>query len=255
MNLIVDIGNTRTKIAFFQKNTLVEKAILEAVTLDALSVLVKGRHIEGAIMSITGLDTEGVEEWLQKRYFFIKMATETPLPIENLYSTPQTLGKDRLAAVVAAQFLYPQKNCLVVDSGTCITYNFINLKGQFLGGNIAPGLSMRLKAMHHFTAKLPLIARNTVTPSRDDDKSVKGGVEKLVGQSTEQAMLNGAQIGLLSEVEGFVKRFKNEFGALKVLITGGDGAFLNDNLQVKNKVYEPNLVLMGLNRILNFNRE
>jgi type III pantothenate kinase len=248
MNLIVDIGNTRTKIAFFQKNTLVEKAILEAVTLDALSVLVKGRNIEGAIMSITGLDTEGVEEWLQKRFFFIKMAAETPLPIENLYSTPQTLGKDRLAAVVAAQFLFPQKNCLVVDSGTCITYNFINLKGQFLGGNIAPGLSMRLKAMHHFTAKLPLIARNT-------ENTEGGGIEKLVGQSTEQAMLNGAQIGLLSEVEGFVKRFKNEFGALKVLITGGDGAFLSENLQIKNSVYEPNLVLMGLNRILNFNRE
>lgn len=247
MNLIVDIGNTRTKIAFFQKNTLVEKAIVEAVTLDALSALVKGRNIEGAIMSITGQDREGIEGWLQKRYFFIKMATETPLPIENLYSTPQTLGKDRLAAVVAAQSLYPQKNCLVVDSGTCITYNFINNKGQFLGGNIAPGLSMRLKAMHHFTAKLPLIARNT--------ENTEGGVEKLVGQSTEQAMLNGAQIGLLSEVEGFVKRFKNEFGTLKVLITGGDGAFLSENLQIKNSVYEPNLVLMGLNRILNFNRE
>jgi type III pantothenate kinase len=244
MNLIIDIGNTRTKIAFFQKNTLVEKAIVEAATLDALSALVKGRNIEGAIMSITGQDTEGVEEWLQKRYFFIKMATETTSPIENLYSTPQTLGKDRLAAVVAAQFLFPKKNCLVVDSGTCITYNFINLKGQFLGGNIAPGLSMRLKAMHHFTAKLPLIARNT-----------EGGVEKLVGQSTEQAMLNGAQIGLLSEVEGFVKRFKNEFGTLKVMLTGGDGAFLNDNLQIKNSFYEPNLVLTGLNRILNFNRE
>jgi type III pantothenate kinase len=244
MNLIVDIGNTRTKIAFFQKNTLVEKAIVEAATLDALSALVKGRNIEGAIMSITGQDTEGVEEWLQKRYFFIKMVTETTLPIENLYSTPQTLGKDRLAAVVAAQFLFPKKNCLVVDSGTCITYNFINLKGQFLGGNIAPGLSMRLKAMHHFTAKLPLIARNT-----------EGGVGKLVGLSTEQAMLNGAQIGLLSEVEGFVKRFKNEFGTLKVLLTGGDGAFLNDNLQIKNSFYEPNLVLTGLNRILNFNRK
>jgi type III pantothenate kinase len=244
MNLIIDIGNTRTKIAFFQKNTLVEKAIVEAVTLDALSGLVKGRNIEGAIMSITGQDTEGVEDWLQKRFFFIKMATNTPLPIENLYNTPQTLGKDRLAAVVAAQFLFPNKNCLVVDSGTCITYNFINNKGQFLGGNIAPGLSMRLKAMHHFTAKLPLIARNT-----------EGAIKKLVGQSTEQAMLNGAQIGLLSEVEGFVTRFKNEFGTFKVLLTGGDGAFLNDNLLVKNKTYEPNLVLMGLNRILNFNRE
>ncbi len=249
MNLIVDIGNTRTKIAFFQKNILVEKAIVEAITLDALSVMLQGRAIEGIIMSITGVDTEGVANSLRERYFFIHFDSETPLPIENLYATPQTLGKDRLAAVVAAHYLFPKKNCLVMDSGTCITYNFINNKGQFLGGNIAPGLNMRLKAMHHFTAKLPLISRNTA-PS---EFLRKGGVSDLVGKTTEQAMLNGAQIGLLSEVEGFVKRFKHEFGALKVLITGGDGVFLKENLQIKNSFYEPNLVLMGLNRILNFN--
>lgn len=243
MNLIVDIGNTRTKIAFFQKNNLVEKAIVEAITLDALSEMLNGRVIEGVIMSVTGQDREGVAEWLQKRYFFIRFDSETPLPIENLYETPQTLGKDRLAAVVAAHYLFPKKNCLVMDSGTCITYNFINNKGQFLGGNIAPGLNMRLKAMHHFTAKLPLISRNTEG----------GGIAELVGKTTEQAMLNGAQIGLLSEVEGFVKRFIHEFGTLKVLITGGDGAFLNENLHLKNSFYEPNLVLIGLNRILNFN--
>ena len=250
MNLIVDIGNTRTKIAFFQKNTLVEKAIVEAITLDALSVMLQGRAIEGVIMSITGVDTEEVANWLRERYFFIHFDSETPLPIENLYTTPQTLGKDRLAAVVAAHYLFPKKNCLVMDSGTCITYNFINNKGQFLGGNIAPGLNMRLKAMHYFTAKLPLITRNTYGTSRNNRE---GGVSDLVGKTTEQAMLNGAQIGLLSEVEGFVKRFKDEFGTLKVLITGGDGAFLNNNLQLKNSFYEPNLVLMGLNRILNFN--
>jgi type III pantothenate kinase len=243
MNLIVDIGNTRTKIAFFEKNTLVEKAIVEAITLDALSEMLKGRAIEGVIMSVTGQDGAGIADWLEKRYFFIRFDSETPLPIENLYGTPQTLGKDRLAAVVAAHYLFPKNHCLVMDSGTCITYNFINKTGQFLGGNIAPGLNMRLKAMHHFTAKLPLISRNT-----------EGGVKDLIGKSTEQAMLNGAQIGLLSEVEGFVKRFKSEFGALKVLITGGDGAFLDYNLHLRNSIYEPNLVLIGLNRILNFNK-
>jgi type III pantothenate kinase len=244
MNLIVDIGNTRIKIAFFQKNTLVEKAIFDTITLDALSEMLNGRVIEGVIMSITGQDTEGVADWLEKQYFFIRFDSQTPLPLENCYGTPQTLGKDRLAAVVAAQYLFPNRNCLVMDSGTCITYNFINKRGQFLGGNIAPGLSMRLKAMHHFTAKLPLISRNT-----------EMRISNLVGNTTEKAMLNGAQIGLLSEVEGFVKRFKLEFGSLKVLITGGDGAFLQENLYLKNSFYEPNLVLLGLNRILNFNKK
>ena len=243
MNLIIDIGNTRTKIALFQKNDLVEKAIVDVLTLDDLSERMKGRTIEGVIMSVTGQNTEGVADWLRERFFFIELNAQTPLPIENLYDTPQTLGKDRLAAVVAANYLFPKRNCLVMDSGTCITYNFINKESQFLGGNIAPGLTMRLKAMHHFTAKLPLLSRNT-----------EGGAKtELVGKTTEQAMLNGANIGLLSEVEGFIKRFQTEFVSLKVLITGGDGAFLQGNLAIKNTYFEPNLVLIGLNRILNFN--
>ena len=259
MNVIIDIGNTRTKIALFQKNDLDEKAIVDVLTLDALSERLKGQTIEGVIMSVTGQNTEGVANWLRERYFLIELNAETPLPIDNLYGTPQTLGKDRLAAAVAANYLFPKHNCLAMDSGTCITYNFINNKGQFIGGNIAPGLTMRLKAMHHFTAKLPLLSRNTVE-ERNADTIGKGGVTELVGTTTEQAMLNGAQIGLLSEVEGFIKRLsrsdsfgKKEFGSLKVLVTGGDGEFLYKNLNIKNVCYEPNLVLIGLNRILNFN--
>ena len=242
MNIIIDIGNTRTKLAFFDKNTLSEKAILEVLTLDDLSERLKGQAVEGAIMSVTGQNTEGVEKWLRENYFFIQLHHETPIPIDNQYGTPKTLGKDRLAAVVAANFLFPNKNCLVIDSGTCITYNFINKKGQFLGGNIAPGLTMRLKAMHHFTAKLPQIERNT-----------EGAFSEIIGKNTEQAMLIGAQMGLLAEVEGFVKRFEKKFGAFQVILTGGDGDFLAENSALKNGHYEPNLVFMGLNQILNYN--
>lgn len=244
MNLIVDIGNTRAKMAFFHENDFVEKAILDNLTLDALSTYMNGHTIEGVIMSVTGYDTEGVAKMLSEKYFFIQLNHQTPIPIQNLYGTPETLGKDRLAAVIAAQFLRPNENCLVIDSGTCITYNFLSKTGQFLGGNIAPGLNMRLKAMHHFTAKLPLIERNT-----------EGVLTDLIGKSTEQAMLNGAQIGLLAEVEGFAQRFQKQFGDIQVIVTGGDGAFLNKNLAIEKIYFEPNLVLIGLNRILNFNKK
>lgn len=244
MNLVIDIGNTRAKIALFHENEYVEKAILDYLTLDALSDYTKGHNIEGVIMSVTGRDTEGVEKTLREKYFFIQLNQQTPIPIENRYGTPETLGKDRLAAVVAAQFLSPGQNCLAIDAGTCITYNFLNSAGQFLGGNIAPGLNMRLKAMHHFTAKLPLIERQT-----------EGAMPDLVGTTTEHAMRNGAQMGLLAEVEGFVERFQKQFGATQVIITGGDGAFLHQHLSIKKIYFEPNLVLIGLNRILNFNKK
>ncbi len=245
MNLIIDIGNTRVKIAFFNKNDLVEKAILETLSLDDLSGLLKGQNIDAVIVSVSGKDTEGMDKWLAERYYFIKLHHQTPIPIKNLYSTPETLGKDRLAAVIAAQYLFPHKNCLAIDSGTCITYNFINDRAEFIGGNIAPGLNMRLKAMHHFTAKLPLVERNTEGVATSN----------LVAQSTQQAMLNGAQMGLLAEVEGFTSRFLKEFGDIQVILTGGDGEFLYKNVSIEKIYYEPNLVLIGLNQILNFNKK
>jgi type III pantothenate kinase len=242
MNLIIDIGNTRTKIAFFQKNILIEKAIWESLSLESLSDILKDKDIEGVIMTVSGRDTEGVEAWLSARYFFIKLNHQTPIPIQNAYSTPDTLGKDRLAAAVAARYMYPKGHCLAIDAGTCITYNFINDKGVFLGGNIAPGLNMRLKAMHHFTAKLPLVAPYT-----------EGVTWQYYGDTTEKAMLGGAQTGILAEVEGFVRLMKKQYKPLNVILTGGDGAYIFNNEKISRLHHEPNLVLIGLNQILNFN--
>jgi type III pantothenate kinase len=244
MNLIIDIGNTRTKLAFFEKNDLVEKAIWDAITLDALSTKLKGQNIEGIIMSVSGQDTEGVDNWLKENFFFIKLNHDTPLPIVNAYDTPQTLGKDRLASAVAAHFLFPKKTCLVIDGGTALTYNLLSNKGSFIGGNIAPGLTMRFKALHHFTAKLPLVEQNTEGVFRGDDEN------DMIGKNTHQAILNGVQLGILSEIEGFINRFTQKNKALQVILTGGDGLFLKDSLQIKDITYEPNLVLIGLNQIL-----
>jgi type III pantothenate kinase len=243
MNLIIDIGNTRTKLALFEKNNLIEKANVDALTLDALSDLLKGRNVEGVIMSVSGQDTEGVEVWLRENYFFIKLDHETPLPIENQYDTPQTLGKDRLASAVAAHFLFPKKTCLTIDGGTALTFNLLTEKGVFVGGNITAGLKMRLKALHHFTAKLPLLEQNTEGVDENN----------LIGTNTNDAILKGVQLGILSEIEGFIHRFKEKKGNVQVILTGGDGPYFINNLQLENTTHEPNLVLIGLNQILNYN--
>jgi type III pantothenate kinase len=243
MNLVVDIGNTRTKLAFFENNDLVEKAILENGTLGELSSVINGREIDGAILSATGVDREGVEDFLKTHYPFVKFDQTTPIPIKNKYKTPETLGKDRLAAIIAARAMFPKDNCLVIDAGTCLTYNFATANNMFIGGNITPGLTMRLKAMHHFTAKLPEIERYT------------DGVDmmEILGTSTESAMRIGAQIGILAEIEGFVERFILNFGRIKIVLTGGDGEYIMKNVAISERYFERNLVLQGLNQILNFN--
>jgi type III pantothenate kinase len=250
MNLVVDIGNTRTKIAFFENNELVEKAILETGALGELSTATKGLTIDGAILSATGLDTEGVENFLQSHYPFVKFDHATPIPIKNKYKSPETLGKDRLAAVIAAKTMFPKDNCLVIDAGTCLTYNFVTANSLFIGGNITPGLTMRLKAMHHFTAKLPEIERYT-EGSRSDRENAD--FLDILGTSTETAMRIGAQVGILAEVEGFVERFIRNFGKIKVIVTGGDGEYLMKHVAISERYFERNLVLHGLNQILNFN--
>ena len=243
MNLIVDIGNTRTKIALFEKNELVEKAILENGALGELSAIINTYSIDGAILSATGADTEGVEFFLSRHFPFVKFDHTTPIPIKNKYKTPETLGKDRLAAVIAAKTLFPKDNCLVIDAGTCLTYNVVTANNLFIGGNITPGLTMRLKAMHHFTAKLPEVERDTEGSE----------FAEILGTSTETAMRIGAQVGLLAEVEGFVERFTRNFGKIKVILTGGDAEYIMKNVAISERYFERHLVLQGLNQILNFN--
>jgi type III pantothenate kinase len=253
-NLAIDIGNSRIKIGVFEKNVREESAFSTFATLRELEIYLQSASRAGigqAILSSTAQNLEDSEtgkavlQLLEKSFFFVRLSHTTPIPIQNAYTTPQTLGRDRLAGAVAANFLFPNQNCLVVDAGTCVTYDFVNAENTFLGGNISPGLQMRLRAMHHFTAKLPLLTFDT-----------GGGAfsENLVGQNTQQAMQTGAAMGLIAEVEGFVKRYKNAFGNnLQLILTGGDGNFLFQNVQKTKKYLEPDLILQGLNQILNHN--
>ena len=168
-----------------------------------------------------------------------ELSAQTSLPFKNRYSTPETLGKDRLAAVAGAKALFPGENCLVIDCGTCIKYDLITSTGEYLGGNIAPGAKMRIQAMHHFTARLPEVAMQLPTD--------------YCGHSTETALQNGALRGASLEIEGFVQLFSTQYQPLRVVLTGGDAAFFQPVLDVPNLVTEADLTLYGLNNILIFN--
>ncbi len=169
----------------------------------------------------------------------LELTYETPLPFRNAYRTPETLGRDRLAAVAGAQAIFSKKNCLVVDCGTCIKYDFLTAEGVYSGGNIAPGAAMRIRAMHTFTARLPEV------PMKMPDE--------LIGYSTETALQNGALRGAVLEIMGFVALFRESATDLQVLLSGGDAAFFALHLPVPALHVEPLLTLYGLNHILQYN--
>lgn len=239
MNLAIDIGNTRTKIAVFQGDTLLHQAVWDEVAVDALMELAYNQKVEKIILSSVSEQPEEVMAYLKGQFAFLELATDTPVPIRIRYKTPQTLGKDRIASAVGAFHLFPGENCLVIDAGTCITLDMVSAEGEFLGGNISPGIEMRLKAMNHFTARLPLVAKTEELPDE-------------LGDSTENAIRNGGELGALLEVEGFIRRCEQKFKPLRVVLTGGDADFFVKHAKTKIFAHQ-NLVLIGLNQILQHN--
>jgi len=160
------------------------------------------------------------------------------LPVHIAYKTPQTLGADRRASVVGANFLYKNRNNLIVDLGTCITYDLIDYVGTYHGGGISPGVEMRLKAMHKFTSKLPVV-------------SAKGSPE-LIGKTTKECMASGAINGTIAELDGIISQYKQFFEDLNIIFCGGGAIFFET--KIKDHIFAvPNLVLVGLNQILRYN--
>ena len=238
MKLAIDIGNTRTKIALFKADELIQKWNFDALDLSFIESCAYNHSVKNIILSSVGSIDGKATDWLSERFQFLELDANTPLPIKNHYTTPHTLGKDRLAAVMGAFHLFPQTNCLVIDAGTCITYDFLQETGDYWGGNIAPGLDMRLKAMHRQTAKLPLVDRKNP--------------DQLLGVSTETALQNGALLGAKLEVEGFIQACEARYGQIVTILTGGDAIFFEKNL--KRQIFvNQNLVLIGLNKILDYN--
>ncbi len=228
MNGVIDIGNTRVKWGLFEEESLVEQGWINFGEWEQLEALQKHYEVRSWLLS-------SVRE-IPALPFPVEILTEkTPLPVTNLYASPSTLGRDRIAAVCGALALFPGKNCLVIDAGTCITYDFLDETGAYHGGNITPGLQMRLDAMHRFTGKLPDLKW------KDTDL--------FYGKDTESCLLSGINEGVLGEARHLIQHYQEYFGSLQVIVCGGDALFFEKRLKM-NIFAAPYLVLLGLNKIL-----
>lgn len=240
LNLALDIGNTRTKLGLFDGNRLVEQAIWTAWTLEELVSYGNQAGVDCVILASVALpDPETRRKLAEVFPVVLELTHETPLPFRNSYRTPETLGRDRIAAVAGVQALFPGQNCMVIDCGTCIKYDLLREGAIYVGGNIAPGAAMRIRAMHTFTARLPQVP--VVMPT------------ETVGYSTETALQNGALRGAALEILGFVQLFGASFESLQVILTGGDADFFAPHLPIPRMLVEPNVILHGLNHILQYN--
>jgi type III pantothenate kinase len=238
MNLVIDWGNTFIKAGRFSGDTLVENFTIrqEAEVLAWL----EAQKPEYVLVSSVGEISEKFFTESKKYSEISYLTPETSLPIQNLYSTPRTLGMDRLASAVGAFHLFPGQSCLIIDAGTCITLDFLDAQGSFQGGNITLGLQMRFKALKEFTAKLPLVTIDAFENTT------------LTGKSTQEAIYNGVVNGLTGEILFTVEQYRNLYPNLCVLLCGGDAEFLASRLKVPIFA-TPTLNLIGLNRILQDN--
>lgn len=232
-NLVVDIGNTSSKVGIFNLHNLVEERVF--TDHSGLHDYVSNVRVQAAIIASVSKTYDTIMPALAHIPTTITLTHQLPLPVTNLYATPETLGVDRLAGVCGAMQMFVGQPCLVIDCGTCVTYDFINEKAEYLGGAISPGLHMRLRAMHEFTARLPKVG-------------IEGDVP-LIGNSTQSCMQSGAFNGMLAEIEGTIERYKQHYPQLRVILCGGDTHFFENNL--KGTIFAvQNLVLKGLNSIL-----
>ncbi len=239
MNLIIDIGNTFTKVFIVDKNKIIHNE--QVTTKNELyldEILATFPHAMDLIISSVVEKSIINKVDLKKFNHVVFLETSTPLPIKSLYKTPKTLGKDRIAAVVGAHNIFPGENVLAIDAGTAITYDFINKQGEYFGGNISPGMTMRYKALHEFTSRLPLMSLSENHP--------------FLGANTDEAIIAGVQNGITFEMDAYIDKLTDIHKQLKVILTGGDSFFFAGKL--KNPIFaESFLVAFGLNRILEYN--
>ena len=243
MNLVLDLGNTYGKIAVCEHQKVVEAATYEKITSREISYFhIRYSGIEGAIVSSVVNYSREIIDYLNNLYdTCIELNHATPIPLVNLYLTPDTLGYDRIAAAVGAYTICPGKDVLVIDAGTAITYDIVSSRGEFVGGNISQGIDIRFKSLHKYTNRLPHLERPQELPP-------------LVGSSTREAIQSGIVNGLKFEMDGFIEAMTELYPKLQVVLTGGDAKYFVGKL--KSSIFvDPNLNLIGLNRILEHNAE
>lgn len=240
MNLIIDVGNSFVKMALFEEDKLILKEVICVKEIVKFTLKIKNNYplIKNGIVSSVGkLKKEDIVT-ISKCFYLFVLDSQTNLPFINLYTTPKTLGVDRMALVCGSIKKFPNQNVLVIDAGTCVTYDFVNSKNEYLGGAISLGLQMRYKSLHTFTAKLPFL-------------ELKIPLD-IIGKSTQESIHSGVVFGILNEIDGVIETYKLKYPDLTVILTGGDAKFLSK--QLKSSIFaHPNFLLEGLNYILQFN--
>lgn len=240
MNLIIDVGNTLVKIAVFQNDKLLEKqsvAISQFKETQKFFFAAYPKIKKCILSSVGSLPNEALAD-LKKYCDVLILNGHLKFPFHNRYATPTTLGVDRMALVTAAVKHYPNQNALIIDAGSCITYDFVTKEKNYLGGAISPGIRLRYKSLHQFTANLPLL--DTMMP------------KSIVGDSTAGAIHSGVVVGTVKEIDGFIDEYQGKYSDLTVILTGGDTIFLSK--QLKNSIFaNSNFLLEGLNFILEYN--
>jgi len=236
MNLAIDVGNTRVKIAVFEKDKLVELFVFQKTKiLSEIKEILKKHEISVGIMSNVASISDSKLKKLKDLVHIQVISSFTEVPFKNLYETPKTLGVDRIALVAGAVSQFSGHNILVIDAGTCITFDFVNSEGEYLGGAISPGLKMRFNSLNYFTANLPLLEIDELTD--------------FIGKNTKESINSGVINGAIQEIDGVINQYNKKFLDLTVVLTGGDTNFLAK--QLKSSIFaNQNLLLQGLNRIL-----
>ncbi|WPU99724.1 type III pantothenate kinase [Mucilaginibacter sp. cycad4] len=237
-SLVIDIGNTLIKIAVFKLDEILEVSQYETIDMPVLDALLSKYNPVKAIISSVKKHTEAWQAGLGQKISLIHFNTLMTSEINNHYLTPETLGPDRLAAVIGAYHMFPDQNSLVITGGTAITYDGVDAAGNYFGGSISPGLNMRYKALNNYTAGLPLVEADA-------------GFDAPYGNNTTTAIRSGVQNGIKYELAGFIESYKTGNGQLNIILSGGDSIFFDTLL--KNSIFaryikiEPYLVLKGLN--------
>ena len=238
MNLAIDIGNTKSKYAFFAQNEMVESGIIHGLAEFGEFLTQRASQYERAIVCSVNHDEDSIAPLFPVDKPVLYLNHQTPVPMTMAYATPETLGMDRLAAAIGGRALFPERAVMVIDIGTCITYDYVSAEGVFEGGVISPGIELRYKSMHDYTARLPLLE------SRED--------EGLVGSSTAASMKSGVINGITGEIEYMVSQFLLKSPDLKIIITGGGAKTFES--RIKADIFVAlEIVLFGLNRVLDYN--
>jgi type III pantothenate kinase len=237
-NLVIDIGNTRAKAAIFIHNKLIERLEFANNDFGVVDKLIDTYQPTKSIVCNVFIESDELTHLLKTKTQYTQLTSDLPVPFHNLYSTPLTLGMDRVASVAGAISFFDNTTCLIIDLGTCVTYDIVTANRNYLGGSISPGLQMRLNALNHFTQKLPLFDYEPI--------------HSFIGNSTQTSMLSGVYYGLLGEINEMITLYEQQFGNIQVLLCGGDAGEFDKHTK-KSIFAAPDLVLYGLHKILQYN--